>query len=71
MRMCRNERFGRSLIDVNGAEQLSIGQYIEIANEVTGHNVKYVEITDEQQYSLILLEFQELWAQTATNFPFW
>lgn len=35
------------VIDVNGPELLTVGQYVQIANEVTGHNVKYVEITDE------------------------
>ena len=63
------------MIDVNGAEQFSIGQYIEIANEVTGHNVKYVEITDEQQYAFfdsigVPRTTEDMWAQTATNFPF-
>ncbi len=35
------------VVDVNGAEPLTIGEYIEIANQVIGHHVKYVEINDE------------------------
>ena len=63
------------VIDVNGAEPLTIGEYIAIANEVTGHNVKYVEIDDEQQYAFfdsigVPRTTEDMWAQTATNFPF-
>lgn len=39
------------VVDVNGAEPLTIAEYIEIANQVTGHHVKYVEISDEEQYA--------------------
>ena len=63
------------VIDVNGAELLTIGEYIAIANEVTGHNVKYVEISDEEQYKFfdsigVPRTTEDMWAQTATNFPF-
>lgn len=63
------------VVDVNGPEQLTIAQYIQIANEVTGHNVKYVEINDEQQYEFfdsigVPRTTEDMWAQTATNFPF-
>ena len=63
------------VIGVNGAEQLTIAQYIEIANEVTGHDVKYVEINDEEQYAFfdsigVPRTTEDMWAQTATNFPF-
>lgn len=63
------------VIDVNGAEPLTIGEYIAIANEVTGHDVKYVEIDDEQQYAFfdsigVPRTTEDMWAQTATNFPF-
>lgn len=63
------------VIDVNGAEQLTIAQYIEIANEVTGHHVKYVEINDDEQYAFfdsigVPRTTEDMWAQTATNFPF-
>lgn len=63
------------IIDVNGAELLTIEEYIQIANEVTGHNVKYVEINDDQQYAFfdsigVPRTTEDMWAQTATNFPF-
>lgn len=63
------------VIDVNGAELLTIAQYIEIANRVTGNNVKYVEISDEEQYEFfdsigVPRTTEDMWAQTATNFPF-
>lgn len=63
------------VVDVNGAEPLTIGQYIQIANEVTGHDVKYVEISDEEQYAFfdsigVPRTTEDMWAQTATNFPF-
>ncbi len=63
------------VVDVNGAELLTIGEYIAIANEVTGHDVKYVEITDDQQYEFfdsigVPRTTEDMWAQTATNFPF-
>ena len=63
------------VVDVNGPELLTIGEYIEIANQVTGHNVKYVEISDQEQDDFfdsigVPRTTEEMWAQTATNFPF-
>ena len=63
------------VVNVNGPELLTIAEYIHIANQVTGHNVKYVEISDEEQYAFfdsigVPRTTEEMWAQTATNFPF-
>ena len=63
------------VVDANGAEPLTIAEYIDIANKVTGHNVKYVEISDEDQYKFfnstgVPRTTEEMWAQTATNFTF-
>ena len=63
------------VIDVNGAELLTIGEYIAIANDVTGHDVKYVAISDDEQYAFfdsigVPRTTDDMWAQTATNFPF-
>lgn len=63
------------IVDVNGAELLTIAEYIAIANEVTGHDVKYVPISDEEQYAFfdsigVPRTTDDMWAQTATNFPF-
>ncbi len=63
------------VVEVNGAELLTIAEYIAIANEVTGHAVKYEEINDDEQYAFfdsigVPRTTEEMWAQTATNFPF-
>ena len=63
------------VIDVNGSEPLTIAGYIAIANQVTGHDVKYIEITYEEQYNFfdsigVPRTTEDMWAQTATNFPF-
>ena len=63
------------VVNINGAELLTIGEYINIANEVTGHNVKYIEINDEEQYAFfdsigVPRTTDDMWAQTASNFPF-
>lgn len=64
------------VVDVNGYEPLTVWEYIEIANKVAGHNVKYIEISDEEQYKFfdsigVPRTTEEMWAQTATNFPFY
>ena len=63
------------VVNVNGPELLTISEYIAIANEVTGHDVKYVAINDEEQYAFfdsigVPRTTEDMWAQTATNFPF-
>ena len=63
------------VVNVNGPELLTISEYIAIANEVTGHDVKYVAINDEEQYEFfdsigVPRTTEDMWAQTATNFPF-
>lgn len=63
------------VIELNGPELLTIGEYIAIANEVTGKDVKYVEISDEELYEFfdsigVPRTTEDMWAQTATNFPF-
>ena len=63
------------VLNINGPELLTIGQYIDIANEVTGHHVTYKPISDEEQYAFfdsigVPRTTEEMWAQTATNFPF-
>ena len=63
------------VIDVNGPELLTIGEYLAIASEVTGKKVEYQYIDDEAQYAFfdsigVPRTTEEMWAQTATNFPF-
>ncbi len=63
------------IININGAELLTIAEYVAIANSITGFEVKYVPITDEQQYEFfdsigVPRTTDDMWAQTASNFPF-
>lgn len=63
------------IVDVNGPELLTIGQYLEIASKVTGKKVEYQYIDDEQQYAFfdsigVPRTTEDMWAQTASNFPF-
>lgn len=63
------------VIDVNGAEPLTIAEYIAIASEVTGKKVEYQYITDEEQYAFfdsigVPRTTEEMWADSAKNFPF-
>lgn len=63
------------IVDVNGAELLTIAEYLAIASEVTGKKVEYKHITDEETYAFfdaigIPRTTEEMWADTAKNFPF-
>lgn len=63
------------VVDVNGAEPLTIAEYLAIASEVTGKKVEYKFITDEEQYEFfdsigVPRTTEEMWADTAKNFPF-
>ncbi len=64
------------VMDINGYELLTIAEYIAIANQVSGHHVKYIEISDEEQYYFfdsigVPRTTEDMWAQLATNFPFY
>lgn len=39
-------------LNINGPEAMTISKFIEIGNAETGNNVKYEEITDEQNYAV-------------------
>lgn len=59
-----------TVINVNGAELLTVSEYIAIANEVTGHHVEYRAISDEEQYAFfdsigVPRTTEQMWAQTA------
>lgn len=63
------------IFDVNGPELLSMAQFVAIGNEVTGHTVRYAFSTDEENYAFfdsigVPRTTEELWAQTASNFPY-
>ena len=73
MRLRRPVR--QCLIDINGAELLTIAQYMAIASEVTGKKTEYQYINDDEMYEFfdsigVPRTTEEMWADTAKNFPF-
>lgn len=63
------------VVDVNGAELLTIAEYLAIASEVTGKKVSYQFIDDTAQYAFfdsigVPRTTEEMWADTAKSFPF-
>lgn len=63
------------IVDVNGAELLTVAEYMAIASEVTGKKVEYKYISDEETYAFfdslgVPRTTEEMWADTAKNFPF-
>lgn len=63
------------VVNVNGAELLTVAQYVAIASEVTGEQVQYRYINDEEMYVFfdsigVLRTTEEMWADTAKNYPF-
>ncbi|ORX78984.1 NAD(P)-binding protein [Anaeromyces robustus] len=43
-------KYDHTTIDINGKELLSMKEFIEIGNKVTGNHVTYREISDEENY---------------------
>ena len=63
------------VIDVNGPELLTIGEYLAIASEVTGKKVNYEYIDDDALYAFfdsigVPRTTEGMWADSAQNFPF-
>lgn len=63
------------VVNINGDQLLTIEQFVNIASEVTGKTVKYQYITDEEMYAFfdsigVPRTTEDLWADTAKNFPF-
>lgn len=63
------------VVDVNGAELLTIAEFLQIASDVTGKKVTYQYIDDDAQYAFfdsigVPRTTEEMWADTAKNFPF-
>lgn len=63
------------VLNINGAELLTIADFLEIASEVTGKKVVYKYITDDEMYAYfdsigVPRTTEEMWADTAKNFPF-
>lgn len=63
------------VVDVNGAELLTIAQFLQIASDVTGKKVEYKYIDDDAQYAFfdsigVPRTTEEMWSSKAKNFPF-
>ena len=63
------------VIDVNGAQLLTIGEFVEIGARVTGKAVTYRYVTDEEQYEYfdaigVPRTTEGMWADSAKAFPF-
>ena len=63
------------IVEVNGAELLTIAEYLAIASEKKRKKAEYKYITDEETYAFfdsigVPRTTEEMWADTAKNFPF-
>ncbi len=63
------------VINVNGTELMTVSRFIQIGNEVTGEQVEYRFMTDEENYAFfdsigVPRTTEEMWADTAKNFPY-
>lgn len=47
-----SDDYRHAVLNINGPEAMTISKFIEIGNAETGNNVKYEEITDEQNYAV-------------------
>lgn len=47
-----SDNYHHAVLNINGPEAMTISKFIEIGNAETGNNVKYEEITDEQNYAV-------------------
>lgn len=44
--------YHHAVLNINGPELMTISEFISIGNEVTGNNVRYEEVTDEENYAI-------------------
>lgn len=47
-----SDDYHHAILNINGAEAMTISKFIQIGNEATGNHVRYQEITDEQNYAI-------------------
>jgi NAD(P)H dehydrogenase (quinone) len=48
----RGKEYSHAVLDINGAELMTISKFIEYGNEATGNHVTYKELTDEENYQV-------------------
>ena len=63
------------VVDVNGAQLLSINEFVSLGNAVTGYHVRYEAISDEENYRFfdamgVPRKTEGEWADTAAKFPY-
>lgn len=46
------DRYTKSILNINGPELMTITDFVNIGNKVTGNNVRYEEVTDEENYAI-------------------
>ncbi|WP_418026898.1 NAD(P)H-binding protein [Paenibacillus sp. JJ1722] len=44
--------YHEAILNINGPELITMSDFIEIGNEVTGHHITYKQITDEENYAI-------------------
>lgn len=44
--------YTKSILNINGPELMTISNFVEIGNKATGNNVRYEEVTDEENYAI-------------------
>jgi NAD(P)H dehydrogenase (quinone) len=47
-----SKNYHQSVLNINGPELMTISEFVSIGNEVTGNNVRYEEVTDEENYAI-------------------
>lgn len=44
--------YHEAILNINGPELITMSDFIEIGNKVTGHHITYKQITDEENYAI-------------------
>lgn len=63
------------IYDISGSEAITIAEFCKIGSEVTGKNVSYTEISDDEMYAFfdaigVPRSTEGEWAEAAKSFPF-
>lgn len=48
----RGAEYDHATLDINGPELMTISDFVAYGNQATGNNVRYQEITDEENYQI-------------------
>jgi len=48
----KHKEYDHAVLNINGKELLTIGEFCNIGNKETGNNVNYIEISDEENYKV-------------------